>query len=114
MVSLPFKKAIIFFFSRESIMEYVSNAFSLGMVPRELLSSMTCQACTKPDLSRLHSVVGHQDIANILGVKFNRVSTRLESGDVLYVAQYYGERLPEGVTVLPEGAVIDWVKVSVG
>ena len=64
------------------------------------------------------SAVGHPDTANILAgmlgkpVPCNRVSLALTRCDVLYVAQYIGPRLPEGTTVLPEGAKIDFVRVA--
>jgi len=56
------------------------------------------------------SIVGHENTAKLLSdilgtsVPFNRETIRLEVGDTLYVAQYFGPRLPEGATVLPEGA----------
>lgn len=63
--------------------------------------------------SDIVSVVGHPDTARVLGVKFNRVSIRLAKGDVLYVAQLVGGRLPEGATTLPEGYSFKYLKVEV-
>lgn len=59
------------------------------------------------------SVVGHPDTANVLGVKFNRVSVKLNKGDVLYVAQIVGGRLPEGCTTLPDGYSFKFLKVTI-
>lgn len=59
------------------------------------------------------SVVGHEDTANILGVEFNRESITLNKGDVLYVAQIVGGRLPEGATTLPEGFSFKYLKVAI-
>lgn len=65
------------------------------------------------------SVVGHQDTANVLAdmlgvpVSFNRVSMKLEKGDVLYVGQVVGGRLPEGAVELPEGFSIKFLKVEI-
>lgn len=59
------------------------------------------------------SVVGHPDTANVLGVAFNRVSVKLNKGDVLYVAQIVGGRLPEGCTTLPDGYSFKFLKVTV-
>ena len=42
-----------------------------------------------------------------------RISVTLQPGDVLYVAQLRGGRLPEGTTTLPEGFGFDWVRVEV-
>jgi len=94
-------------------MIYVGNAFSLGMVPRDLLGQVRLSPCEAPDVSGLTSVVGHADTAAVLGVPFNRASVTLARGDTLYVAQLRGGRLPEGCTTLPEGFGFDWVRVEV-
>lgn len=60
------------------------------------------------------SAVGHSDTARIFSgilgreVEPNRVSVRLEYGDIALIGQYVGPRLPEGATELPEGARIEW------
>jgi hypothetical protein len=66
-----------------------------------------------PDFSECISIIGHQDLANILGVPMNRESIKLDSGDTLIVAQVMGGRLPEGSTTLPEGVKIQFLKVTV-
>ena len=58
------------------------------------------------------SVVGHPDTAAILGVKFNRISLKLQPGDTLYVAQLQGGRLPEGCTTLPTGFSFKYLKIT--
>ena len=58
------------------------------------------------------SVVGHPDTAAALGVAFNRVSLKLSEGDVLYVAQLNGGRLPEGCTTLPEGFSFTFLEIK--
>lgn len=89
---------------------YLLNAFSLQMV---------CLPCAVrfeevEELPQgLESAVGHQDTAAVLGVKMNRVSVKLEKGDVAYVAQLTGGRLPEGSTTLPEGFSFKFIKVMV-
>lgn len=50
----------------------------------------------------------------VLGVAYNRVNLKLKPGDVLYVAQLVGGRLPEGTTTLPEGYSFKFLKVTVG
>jgi hypothetical protein len=94
-------------------MKYVSNAFSLGMVPRHLLSTVRVEPCFAPDVAGLESVVGHADTAAVLGVAFNRASVTLQAGDVLFVAQLQGGRLPEGTTTLPQGFGFEWCRVTV-
>jgi hypothetical protein len=61
--------------------------------------------------------VGHEQTAqlanNQLGgnlIQFNRCTVKLLDGDELILCQYVGPRLPEGVTVLPEGAEIRWYR----
>lgn len=99
-------------------MNYLSNAFSLNML--NLNREVTCSfypinACDVP-LDCI-SVVGHPDTANVISsvlgreVAFNRCNLKIDDGDVLYVAQYIGPRLPEGTTELPEGATIQFFKV---
>lgn len=94
-------------------MNYIGNAFSLGMVPRHLLPFVRLSASDRPDLADLVSCVGHADTAAVLGVPMARISVTLQAGDVLYVAQLRGGRLPEGCTTLPEGFGFDWVRVEV-
>lgn len=63
--------------------------------------------------SDLVSAVGHQDTANVLGVEMNRTNVTLKKGDVAFVAQLQGGRLPEGSTTLPEGFSFKFIKVEV-
>lgn len=98
-------------------MIYLSNAFSLNMVPRALLQAVRFQPIGSPDtwpdrwVIGAHSIVGHADTARLLGVECNRQSVMLGPDDDLIVAQYVGPRLPEGATELPEGARIEWIRV---
>lgn len=64
----------------------------------------------------LVSVIGHDQTAKILnvnGLKANRVNIKLEKGDILYVAQLMGGRLPEGATTLPKEFTIKYLKVTI-
>lgn len=113
----------------------LSNAFSINMVA-SLINTMDPAGCSyyknaEPGLelsikeipaeaipNDCISIVGHADTAtiltNMLGfeVTFNRVSFTAEHGDVLYVAQYNGPRLPEGATTLPEGAGFKFYRIE--
>lgn len=66
------------------------------------------------------SGIGHQDTARLLSkilgfeVPQNRISIDLKEGDRLFVAQYFGERLPEGCTELPKGSKFKFFEVHVG
>ena len=94
--------------------KYVGNAFSLQMVT-VFPATVKVDECSKDEaLSPDNlSVVGHPDTAAVLGVKFNRVSVKLAKGDVLYVAQIVGGRLPEGCTTLPDGFTFKFLKVTI-
>jgi len=89
---------------------YLLNAFSLQM-----LSAPATVRFIEVDAlpSGLTSAIGHQDTASVLGVPMNRVNVSLEPGDVAYVAQLQGGRLPEGSTTLPEGFKFKFFRVEV-
>ena len=99
---------------------YLGNAFSLQMLD---LSSNHSIDIVPVDVDTVatadfESVVGHPDTANVLTgmlgrpVAFNRTSVHLDAGDILYVAQIVGGRLPEGSTTLPEGFKMTFVRVT--
>ena len=92
-------------------MEYVGNAFSIQMLDSLNADVQLSEVESFPATAT--SVVGHPDTANVLGVAFNRVSLKLKEGDILYVAQLMGGRLPEGATQLPDGFSFKFVKVTV-
>lgn len=77
-------------------------------------TTLNISECSKDEAlsSSNISVVGHPDIAAILGVKFNRVSLKLQPGDTLYVAQLQRERLPEGCATLPAGFTFKYLKIT--
>lgn len=94
---------------------YVANAFSLQMVPRQLLGDVRFEAIEAPSaetLAAATSCVGHVDTAAVLGVPMNRINVTLNQGDTVLVGQLVGGRLPEGATTLPEGFQIAWIKVT--
>lgn len=101
----------------------VLNAFSANMIRfpasvnfTEVALDEVVAALSGEDVD---SAVGHADTAavfsNLLGLKIEpkRQTVVLQSGEVAILGQYYGPRLPEGATELPEGAKIVWLKVEV-
>lgn len=89
---------------------YLLNAFSLQMV--DVPCSVHFEEVDElPE--NLISAIGHQDTANVLGVPMNRINVHLSGGDVAYVAQLQGGRLPEGSTILPDGFSFKFIKVRV-
>jgi hypothetical protein len=105
----------------------VVNAFSLNMLNDDVANqnynwhiNHFAKDQVIETLNRATSVasfIGHKDIANIVGsdlgqtFEFNRSSYTYNKGDTLLVAQYRGERLAEGTTVLPEGSTIEYYLV---
>lgn len=94
----------------------LANSFSINM----LTSSFHELMFTKVDVEDarrlvsegLTSYIGHADMAAVVGnllekeVPMNRDTMKFHG--VLLVAQYTGPRLPEGTTVLPEGAAVEF------
>lgn len=98
----------------------LGNAFSLQMLDLSKKTSVEIAPVAMEEVlaSGFESCVGHQDTANVLStllgveVPMQRVSVHLDSGDILYVAQFIGGRLPEGATTLPEGMEFAFLKVT--
>ncbi len=103
---------------------YLSNAFSLQMVPTpckvsvEEVSIEDVRDKYSTAREEAVSIIGHADTAAVVSamlgfeVPSNRASIRLDYNDVLYVAQIMGGRLPEGCTELPEGVEIRFLRVE--
>ncbi len=106
-------------------MLYVNNAFSLNMLDTSIVSfaiqieRLTQDLAMKILDQSFVSVVGHEGFAKLYSsifhadIKFNRLTVKLSASDQVLVGQYSGPRLPEGATSLPEGAVIEWMLVSI-
>lgn len=92
-------------------MAKLANAFSLQMLQDFPVTIKVEEVAELP--KGLESYIGHQDTANVLGVEYRRENITLKKGDVLYVAQLMGGRLPEGATTLPEGFTFKFLKVEV-
>lgn len=86
------------------------NAFSLQMI------SGDCVVLVKevPNFPKdCISFIGHEDLAKILNVPYNRGNVQLLNNDTAYVVQLQGGRLPEGSTTLPEGYSFKIYKIFV-
>ena len=100
-------------------MVYIANAFSFQMrkADKGVLTYAPVEASEIP--ATAVSAVGHQDTARFISslvgfdVPAQRMSIALDEGDVLYVAQFDGGRLPEGATELPENVTLTFLKVTV-
>lgn len=89
---------------------FLLNAFSLQMVQTPSVVKFT-EVDTLP--ANLESAIGHADTAAVLGVPVNRCNVSLKKGDIAFVAQLQGGRLPEGSTTLPDGFKFKFIKVEV-
>lgn len=90
---------------------YLLNAFSLQMLEAYPSNVKFEEVDSLPE--GLTSAIGHADTAAVLGVKMNRVSVTLKKGDIAYIAQLMGGRLPEGSTTLPSGFSFKFIRVIV-
>jgi hypothetical protein len=91
-----------------------SGEYSLSPLSRARLEN-------NPEISQLNnceSCIGHADTARVLSnilernIPTNRVTVQLRENERCIVAQYIGPRLPEGATMLPEGATIKFYHVK--
>ena len=102
-------------------MLYITNAFSIQMLPTEVIG-LTFKPITQKQAKKMVkanvfvSAIGHGDTANMVSklldtnIPMNRISVNLKDDDVLLVAQLSGGRLPEGATTIPDGMSIQfWV-----
>jgi hypothetical protein len=90
---------------------YLLNAFSLQMDESFPVTIKVEEISALPE--GLVSAIGHADIAAILGVPMRRINVTLKPGDIAYVAQLQGGRLPEGSTKLPEGFSFKFYQVTI-
>ncbi len=98
---------------------YIVNSFSFNMVEVQDFMLVRAEKISCSDIPKdVVSAIGHADtarvVSGILGfeVACNRMQVSLKPGDILYLAQYKGPRLPEGATTLPEGATLEFLRVQ--
>lgn len=93
----------------------VANSFSFQMLDGLGHDVHVCPIpeALLPARSIMNSYVGHSDTAAVIGVPCKRGNLQLRKGDILFVAQLIGGRLPEGCTKLPEGFQIKWYYVTI-
>lgn len=83
------------------------------------LEEITVETARKALAEGVESSVGHADTAavytDVLGINIPAVRSTiaLQKGDLAIIGQYRGPRLPEGAHTLPEGATIQWLRLTV-
>lgn len=103
---------------------HIINSFSFNMIkgPSATVTMRWITAAEASEIARnveVSSAVGHPDTAGLFSeqlgvpVPMNRVSLSVGAGATLLLGQMSGPRLPEGTTVLPPGASIQWMLVNV-
>jgi hypothetical protein len=104
--------------------KHICNSFSVNMI-KSFPVNITIKEININHAKKLmknggyFSAVGHQSTAELLStilevpIKTNRITLALDRNDEILLAQYYGERLPEGATILPEGSTIRWFLVKI-
>jgi hypothetical protein len=104
---------------------YVLNAFSLQMLDLRNNHIVVIKPISKTDVQKVLlknpfiSAVGHKDTAEIFTsqlhvlISENRTNIMLNPGDIAFVGQLTGGRLPEGATTLPEGFNIQWLLIHI-
>ena len=96
-------------------MEYIGNAFSLGMTPYEEVN-IRVETISKEDFCRAgrtaYSVIGHPEIAEMFGLPLNRESVTLERGDVMYVVNPM--RRPNAGMTVENGCKYQFIPESEG
>jgi len=116
----------------------VANSFSINMIEKDnnvsfkkvsagyIAYSLWTLFNDSAIMAEFVPAIGHADTARIaenllnkalsgwtVPPLFNRTNITLNEGDILFVAQFRGQRLPEGATELPEGATIEWWQVTI-
>lgn len=84
---------------------YLLSSFSVKMLEGFPCDVTFRRVCKEDVPEGLESRVGHQGLANFLGVKYDRSSCRLHSGDVAYLVRtengkLYGKGLPKGTKLV--------------
>lgn len=98
---------------------FILNALPMALIPTEggLVEMKPIEASAVP--AEAASAIGHADtavvISNLLGreVPAARISVpTMKVGETHIVAAYQGPRLPEGSTMLPDGATINFYQMT--
>ena len=95
--------------------KYIGNAFSFQMLKGrkgELLWEEIPKSTFLEETGDAKSCVGNTDVANILGVEYNREPICLKDSDLLYLCLLYGKKLPLGAKKLPSGCNLKYLKVK--
>ena len=94
-------------------MKYIGNAFAIGMIDSGIVK---VDKITKSDFveagKTAYSIVGHPEIAENFGLKLNRESITLKTGDILYVVS--PSQRPMAGKMVENGAKYEYIPESQG
>lgn len=101
-------------------MIYIGSEFSINMLrDKKDCSVLRLRKVHPSNISKSAlSLISHHELAqiisNILGfeIPYQENLPILTSNDILYIVQYKGPDIPEGTTVLPRTATIEFFEVS--
>ena len=97
-------------------MQYISNSFSPKMLTgkKNTVSFKTISA-EKFNKEILHSksIIGHQKLADLIGVEANRESVHLKHGDKVYCVLAKANRLPESHELVTDKNSLYYVQCKV-
>jgi len=85
-------------------MTYIGNGFSVNMLSKD--ATIRIENITKQEFIQAgetaESCIGHEDIANLFGLKYNRCNIRLYRGDILYLVTPAKRSKTDGYKFIPE------------
>jgi len=109
---------------------YLCNAFSINMLKDFEKATVIFHKATLAEVkeilnhakqldAKIVASIGHKDLANLVNQLLDRTDNHtrndiiIDNNDIIFIAQYKGERLPEGTTTLPENSQIVFYSVEV-
>lgn len=116
---MGFKMVLLNAFSANMLADFPVTVTFTEITATEARAALMCAAEADGEADCIRSAVGHADTAAVFESVLNtpvpcrRETVLLRPGDSAIVGQYHGARLPEGATLLPQGATIKWLVVEV-
>lgn len=97
-------------------MKYIANSFSPKMLKckkAKVSFKQISEETFKKQIPHSKSIIGHKELADLIGVEANRESVQLEHGDIVYCVLAKAERLPEGHAMVTDKRDFYYVQCKV-